>query len=64
MTGSDMLVTALSLGACIVGSCKSAPKRTVLPVPVGSNAVTIHIMAKEFMRRGSCGGKRKYHSIR
>ena len=42
MTGRDMLWAALLLGACIVGSCQSAPKRTVLPTPVGMNAATIH----------------------
>lgn len=40
MTGRDMLVATLFLGAFIVSSCQSAPKRTVLPAPVGTNAAT------------------------
>ena len=42
MTGRAMRVAALLLSAFIVGSCQSAPKRTVLLAPVGTNAAAIH----------------------
>ena len=42
VTGGDMLVAALSLGDCIVSGCQSAPTRTVLPAPVGTNAAAIY----------------------
>ena len=42
MTRRDMLVASLLVGAFVVSSCQSAPKRTVLPAPVGTNAAAIH----------------------
>ncbi len=38
MTHRGMLVVALLVGAFVVSSCQSAPKRTVLPAPVGTNS--------------------------
>lgn len=39
MTRREMLVIALFVGAFVVSGCQSAPKRPVLPVPAGTNAV-------------------------
>jgi Flp pilus assembly protein TadD len=42
MTHRVLLVVALLVGAFVVSSCQSTPKRMVLPAPAGTNAAAIH----------------------